>query len=275
LITLFQILRISIPQKRAFMKIFLITPFLFGFCFFMGCSGFSGDSRQVVETHLVRAKKCYEQRDFQGAIAAYSEILRVQPKYSDAYFQIALIYDRNLNDYLNAAYFYQRFLESPGPDSGKVELTKGFLENAKLQFAASIPNAGGQNSPELVKLRTENAALHRQVEDLKREIVRGRTAKGSESPKQVEGKPIATPVVKMEAKPTLRGKTYTVKKGEGIQAIAEKVYGDKAKWKEIVIANPNLKDPNRLSPGQVLNLPWRRGGVGGAVKPPLEVGGEL
>ncbi|MBI4028694.1 MAG: LysM peptidoglycan-binding domain-containing protein [Verrucomicrobia bacterium] len=217
---------------------------------------FSGDRREAVEDHLARAKKRYEQRDFQGAIAAYEEILRVNPQHSSAHFQIALIYDRNLNDYLNAAYHYQRFLKSPNPEAVKVELARGFLENTKLQFAAGVPNASGQNSPELVKLRTENAALHRQVEELKREIVRGRS-RSVESTRTPDSKPappsISAPIP--DTKTAARPRTYKVKKGEGIQAIAEKVYGDRRKWRDILTANPAIKDPDRLVPGQVLNLP--------------------
>lgn len=235
---------------------------LLGLCMILGCDriNFPGDTHQAVESRLSQAKRCYERRDYQGAIKTYEEILRVQPRHSEAYFQMALIYDQHLNDYLSAIYYYQRFLDSPNSETSKVELTKGFLENAKLQFAASIPNASGQNSPELAKLKTENAALHRQIEDLKREIIRGRL-KLVEAPKRTEEK-VPTSPIPAKAEPNLpppphapRSKTYVVKKGEGIQAIAEKVYGDRGKWREIVSANPSIKDPNRLTTGQVLNLP--------------------
>ncbi len=240
-----------------------------------GRAGFSGSEGREVSGLLDRAKKQYEQRDYKGAIASYEGILRLRPENSDACFQIGMIYYFNLNDYLNAAYYYQRFLLCPNPDAGKVELAKGFMENAKLQFAASVPNSGSQSVPELVRLRTENDALHRQVEDLKRDLVALRSQSPAVVPPVPEKLPVPpSPAVISNApppknevkvippvKPTsppkspARPKTYTVRKGDGIQAIAERFYGDRSKWRAIVAANPRLKNPNRLAPGQVLVLP--------------------
>lgn len=229
-------------------------------CVLMACGRVS-DTREAVEGVRKRAIRSYEQRDYAGAITAYEEILRLQPNHPDAEFQIALIYDRNLNDYLNASYHYQRFLKSADPDTGKVELAKSSLENAKLQFASSVPNAAAQGTPELVKLRTENAALHRQVDDLKREIVRIRGA----PPAPPRGATVtrAAPVARADPAPprpaprapASRPRTYTVKKGEGILSIAEKVYGDRSRWKDIMAANPKIKDPKLIKPGQVLAIP--------------------
>lgn len=237
-------------------------------CALCGCHrvDWSSDTRQAVDAHLARVKRFYEQRDYTGAISAYEEILRIQPNHPVAHFKIACIYDRNLNDYLNAAYHYQRFLQSPTPDPAYVDLARSALENVKLQLAATVPNAGAQGSPELVRLRSENAALHRQIEDLKREIVQSRgkrveSARGPgdqppSPPLPVPAVPVPTAREKPFSEPSpARSKTYVVKKGEGIQAIAEKAYGDRSKWRAIVAANPGIKDPNQLKPGQVLLLP--------------------
>lgn len=248
--------------------------------FAVGCDRMSS-SAKLIQGHVDRAKKLYEQRDYEGVIAAYEDVLRIEPQHSEAHYQIALICDKNLNDPLSAAFHYQQYLRSPNPDPSRVELVKSFLENAKLQIAASTPNVAGQQTPELVKLRTENAALYAQVEELKREIVRSRTKvmEAKTSPKiATPTPPVATPAstptppvtlsqqntkaapkveIKKSTRPaSTRPKSYTVKKGEGIQAIAEKIYGDRSKWRQIVAANPSIKkNPNQLSPGQVLVLP--------------------
>ncbi|NUN92589.1 MAG: LysM peptidoglycan-binding domain-containing protein, partial [Verrucomicrobiae bacterium] len=52
-----------------------------------------------------------------------------------------------------------------------------------------------------------------------------------------------------------KSRRYTVQRGEGIQMIAEKVYGDRSRWREIMQANPSIKDPARLRAGQVLVIP--------------------
>lgn len=244
-----------------------------------GCDRLGAPSNPdaTIGNSLARAKKLYEQRDYSGAIEAYEEILRIRPRDSNACFQIAIIYDRNLNDFLNACFYYQRYLQSSNPESERVEFVKGALDNAKLQFAALSPGAPGQNSPELVKLRTENAALHRQVEDLKKELV---SIRSKSPPQTVAARPIApssTGSVKSRtshpvpppsssnsttakasphpAKTSSNPKNYTVRKGEGIQAIAEKIYHDRRRWRDILQLNPDIKDPNQLKPGQVLMLP--------------------
>jgi len=247
--------RMDDHMRRNTLKLLCLLPILLTLS---GCERFSSDRKKTIETHLAHAKQLYAERDYQGAIAAYKDLLRFEPQHADAHLQVALIYDRNLNDYLNAAYHYQQYLQSSNVDAGKMDLAKGFLENTRLQFAASIPNVSGQGSPELVKLRSENAALHRQVEDLKREIVRNRS-KAAEPIRSTTEKPVSPlppqPVVKSEPRPPPISKTYTVQKGDGIQAIAEKVYGDRRKWRGIVAANPKIKDPDRLVPGQILVLP--------------------
>ena len=50
--------------------------------------------------------------------------------------------------------------------------------------------------------------------------------------------------------------TYTVVKGDSLSKIAKHVYGDAGKWKQIFEANTDqLKDPDKIYPGQVLTIP--------------------
>lgn len=49
---------------------------------------------------------------------------------------------------------------------------------------------------------------------------------------------------------------HTVKKGDTLWAIAEKIYGDGSKFKKIFEANrPMLSDPDKIYPGQTLRIP--------------------
>lgn len=51
-------------------------------------------------------------------------------------------------------------------------------------------------------------------------------------------------------------KTYTVKPGDSLSKIAKNLYGDANRWKEIHEVNQDeIKDPNKIFPGQVLRLP--------------------
>ncbi len=73
--------------------------------------------------------------------------------------------------------------------------------------------------------------------------------------KQAGGQAIAPlPAAKRPAPPT--PKTYTVKSGDSLYAIAKRTLGDGGKWKEIYTANASVigKDPNLIYPGQVLRI---------------------
>ncbi len=51
-------------------------------------------------------------------------------------------------------------------------------------------------------------------------------------------------------------RTYTVKSGDSLSKIAERELGDGSKWRAIYEANRDqIKDPDLIHPGQVLNLP--------------------
>ena len=51
-------------------------------------------------------------------------------------------------------------------------------------------------------------------------------------------------------------KTYTVKSGDSLWAISERVYGNGNDWRRIYEANKDrIKDPDVIQPGWVLNIP--------------------
>ncbi len=50
--------------------------------------------------------------------------------------------------------------------------------------------------------------------------------------------------------------TYTVVAGDSLSKIAKREYGDASKWPKIYDANRDqIKNPDLIHPGQVLNLP--------------------
>ena len=65
--------------------------------------------------------------------------------------------------------------------------------------------------------------------------------------------------IKIVAPPTSAGaaaKTYTVKAGDTLSAIAKAQLGDAGAYMKIFDANKDqLSDPNKIKPGQVLRLP--------------------
>ena len=51
------------------------------------------------------------------------------------------------------------------------------------------------------------------------------------------------------------GKTYTVKSGDSLWSISKKFYGNGLLFIKIQLANPSIKNPNKLSVGQVIKIP--------------------
>lgn len=58
-------------------------------------------------------------------------------------------------------------------------------------------------------------------------------------------------------------KTYTVKSGDSLWAISERIYGNGNDWRRIYEANKDrIKDPDVIQPGWVLNIPAHAGAQG-------------
>lgn len=51
------------------------------------------------------------------------------------------------------------------------------------------------------------------------------------------------------------GGTYTVKAGDTLSKIAAATLGSAGRWRDILAANPDLSDPNKIRPGMTLKLP--------------------
>lgn len=56
--------------------------------------------------------------------------------------------------------------------------------------------------------------------------------------------------------PTVTTRTYTIKKGDTLWAIAKKYYGKGSEYPKIFNANKDkIKNPNKIYPGQVIKIP--------------------
>ena len=73
--------------------------------------------------------------------------------------------------------------------------------------------------------------------------------------------PVATvkqeePAASPESNPAVtENKTHTVQKGDTLWAIAKRYYGNGSQYPKIASANPFIKNPNLIYPGQVLSIP--------------------
>ena len=66
----------------------------------------------------------------------------------------------------------------------------------------------------------------------------------------------------VSGQPAAADRSYMVKSGDTLSAIAKREYGDAAQWKRIFDANRDtIDDPDLIHPGQELKIPEAEGGA--------------
>lgn len=73
--------------------------------------------------------------------------------------------------------------------------------------------------------------------------------------------PVAEPLWDHSAEPKIPENTVRVVRGDTLWKIAGRHLGNGKAWTQIAAANPELKDPNRILPGQTLRLPATAAGI--------------
>ena len=119
-------------------------------------------------------------------------------------------------------------------------------------LAAALLVTGCQNKPDEELTRVPPPAYEETVapEPIPAPEVQGPQVQ-TQPPSQVAPQP-ADPEPIGGAAP--QANTYTVRKGDTLWSIAQRVYGDGQRWVDIVDANPGLS-PNKLRVGQTITLP--------------------
>ena len=171
------------------------------------------------------------------AIALYESALDDSPRAADVHYRLALLYDDKMHDPLHALHHFKRYLTlaPSGPHANEV---KNFMKKSELELGTSLSGDAVVSRAEAARLKNENLALHKEVEDLRAH----RTTE----------KAIAEPNKKPGAAP----RTYVVREGDTLASIARKFYKSTGRWKKIRDANKNvLDDPAKLKPGMTLTIP--------------------
>jgi LysM repeat protein len=100
-----------------------------------------------------------------GAVADYEAALAANSKLAGAHYELGVIYGDKMNDPISSIYHFKRFLEL-SPNTDKKDQVQGLIDKEGQDFAASLPSAKQQISPDdMNKLTAENAALKKQVDD--------------------------------------------------------------------------------------------------------------
>jgi tetratricopeptide (TPR) repeat protein len=194
---------------------------------------------QIVKDADVKAKE----RDYLRAINLYEAALDDSPGCADIHYKLALLYDDQMNDPLNALHHFKRYLTlSPtGPRAAEV---KKFMKRDEIALATTLSGDAMVSRTEAARLKNENLNLRKELED--------RALKLKLATERPDGRSSRSDKTARKA----GERTYVVQEGDTLYSIARKFYKSPARWKEIRDANKNkIADGTKLEPGETLTIP--------------------
>ncbi len=113
--------------------------------------------------HFHAATADIQVRDFAGAAKEYEAALRDAPTVAQAHYELGVLYSDHLNDPIAAIYHFEQYLKLR-PSADNVAQAQALFDNAKVNFAASLPNSPIQNAQAYTKLQADNQSLSRDLE---------------------------------------------------------------------------------------------------------------
>jgi tetratricopeptide (TPR) repeat protein len=179
------------------------------------------------------------------AINLYEAALDGTPSAADIHYKLALLYDDKMNDPLNAMHHFKRVL-TLDPTGKRAEEVKSFMKRDELTLLTNLSGDSVVARSEAVRLRNENLALRKQLED---HWEQKKAASASEKTSRRANSP-------NESAKNGSGRTYTVQRGDTLASISRRFYKSSSHWGKILAANPEiLAKPTDLKPGQTLRIP--------------------
>jgi tetratricopeptide (TPR) repeat protein len=168
------------------------------------------------------------------AIALYESALDDSPRAADVHYRLALLYDDKMHDPLHALHHFKRYL-ALAPAGPHASDAKNFMKKDELELGTSLSGDAVVSRAEAARLKNENLALHKEVEDLRAH---------------------RTPEKPPDKKSSATGHTYVVQEGDTLASISRKFYKSSGRWKKIRDANKKvIDDPAKLKPGMTLTIP--------------------
>jgi LysM repeat protein len=181
--------------------------------------------------------------NFVEAIGLYESILDGSPGSAEVHYRLALLYDDKMNDPLHALHHFKRYL-TLAPDGAHANDVKNFMKRDELTLLTNLSGDTVVPRAEAARLRNENLALRKQIED-NRFLARA----GAAEAKKTQEKKATT-------KKSGRSRSYVVKSGDTLASISRKFYKTSGRWKKIRDANADkIDDPQNLKVGETLTIP--------------------
>src|SRR2546423_5342917 len=155
------------------------------------------------------------------AISLYESALDDSPRSADVHYRLALLYDDKMHDPLHALHHFKRYLTlaPAGPHANEV---KSFMKKDELELGTTLSGDSVVSRAEAARLKNENLALRKDLEDLK---AHRPSDKAAADTKPTDKKSGTTP------------RTYVVREGDTLASISRKFYRSSGRWKKIRDAN--------------------------------------
>jgi len=183
------------------------------------------------------------QGEFIAAIGLYETALDGTPQTADIHYKLGLLYDDKMSDPLNALHHFKRYLVLRPTGSHAAEI-KEFIKRDETALVTSLSGDSIVTRSEAARLRNENLALRKQIEE---RILKTRVG---------DDKPPARGARTEKAATKAGGQSYVVESGDTLFSISRKFYSSSARWKEIRDANKGkIDNAAKLKPGQTLIIP--------------------
>jgi LysM repeat protein len=185
--------------------------------------------------------------DFIHAISLYESVLDGSSGSAEVHYRLALLYDDKMNDPLHALHHFKRYL-TIAPDGARANEVKNFMKRDELALLTNLSGDTVVPRAESARLRNENLALRKQLED-ERVLARGGSVENKAHDKHAAKKTA-------EKKSASHNRNYVVKSGDTLASISRKFYKTSGRWKKIRNANPDkIDDPQNLKIGETLTIP--------------------
>jgi LysM repeat protein len=200
---------------------------------------------------------------YEAAEKAFLRALQNQPNSAVAHWSLGILYYQDLRDYTSALYHFERFARLQPNE--RVDQVRQVTEACRQELAKGVPigNLSAQMQREISALVRTNTALRQELDQLRARLAQRDAAdRAAAQPRTVPPDPAdpglrsdPTPPATYAAIPQPRStpRTHRIQKGETLASVA-RTYG--FELPAVIAANPGVI-PQRIQPGQIINLPPR------------------
>ncbi len=189
-----------------------------------------------------RAAAAASTGSLEDAVALYREALVANPAAARVHLDLAFLLHDSTKDYVGAIYHYRDYLRLR-PQTEKAEMVENRIRLAKQSLAASVLPEDREVGRTIARLEQEVSALRKRVGELKASNA-ALTRELNDRPATPSGQsPLRTdvPPVGQSPRASVSSLTeYVVKPGDTLSSIAVRMYGDAARWRDIVEANKTV-----------------------------------